>query len=218
MPYPEFAKLPYYMFLRLIQWDFEEQDVHTQCRAEAIVKRYEDLYYEARNRYEDHVPCFKTKALYNLIRKTLNSSPSEMEHYGQFIFPVFSIYSLYPYFHYKMTGANVLVITVSPGQVDRFYVSGYSRCGRRIFDEHSKNLLRNRAALIGLYSQDSFLFYDNETKDVIYQWECEFLFNKNYTASNRYQRILMIDEYTDASKDLRADDNLVSDNVEGYPK
>lgn len=106
--------------------------------------------------------------------------------------PVYSMYSLYPYYHRRMTGQNVLVIALTKDYVT---VLGYSLAGHRV---HRRYNIGELSTMKQKYGR-SLLYIDLSDIgliSVIYTWMTLFLSSLEYIKANRDTKIDMIDTDT----------------------
>lgn len=97
---------------------------------------------------------------------------------------IVSEYSLYPYYHKLITGENILV-KAKEEYGDKYYVSGYSVKGHRIFREYQNNT-----------KYKNFLIYSEDSKliRIIYGWFVYFLNDVIYLDATREDKIEMVQE------------------------
>lgn len=110
-------------------------------------------------------------------------------------FPVYSVYSLFPYFYYRCTGKYGLVIIIDKIFEDRIIVHGYSINGKRIF---RKYLLRTISETLEKaysdFGKSNFIFLTSENENILDKWY-SFMLSKDsgsYIASNKEDKIKMI--------------------------
>lgn len=117
-------------------------------------------------------------------------------HLNRYPFAVYSFYSLYPYFHYMMTGKYTLVMAFNPHSRD-FKIIGYSKSGHRKHHTYALDSF-NLAQLEEIYG-DSLLFFDSSQAaiDLAYRWINNFIDSKDYRNADRETKIRMIDASID---------------------
>lgn len=106
-------------------------------------------------------------------------------------FPVYSFYSLYPYYHYIKTQQRVLVIAFDHA-FDYFKVIGYSIAGHRISESYSINAFD----VTELNIKFPNLLYINTKNtglvDLVYRWITEYLQDFNYINASKEDKMAMI--------------------------
>lgn len=94
-------------------------------------------------------------------------------------FPVFSLYSLFPYYYKLMTGENICVIFHSP--VIHSYILGYNEKGHRVFREGN--------------DAPNLLYCNKDNEEIIKYWINDFLEDEIYLKESRDGKIKLIEDF-----------------------
>lgn len=111
-------------------------------------------------------------------------------------FPVYSRYSLYPYFHFLMTGKPILVIALTSYNKNILTVIGYNNTYHRVFKEYQ--LYKVGGIITNVYEDfDGTFFTINNANErgLVIQWIENFIANHIYIDANREDKVSMIQEY-----------------------
>lgn len=112
-------------------------------------------------------------------------------------FPVYTHYSLFPYFYYKCTGKYVLTLVISKYSKNKVIVCGYSKKGNRTFRKYAlKDIYNTLQRIYDDFGKDSFVFLPANDKFVLDTWFSLLttMGKDSYIEGNREDKVRMIDE------------------------